>query len=79
MFFGIVMLIGIYLVWKLFIVGVLWRSILFFAGWFGIYIGLLMNVPDSHHTIMIFDTACSWAAVIATAVCIMCLLTTKSD
>jgi hypothetical protein len=72
------MLLALYLIWKLFIVGVLWRSLLFFAGWFGIYFLLLANVPDSHHTILIFDVACSWAAVIASGVCIMALLTTKT-
>ena len=37
MIFGIVMLILIYVAYTLFIKGMLWKIILFFAGWWGIF------------------------------------------
>lgn len=77
MFFGLAMLLAIYVAWKLLVGGLLWRSILFFAGWFGIYCMLWFNAPSSHHTTLIFNVACPWAGIIATSICILALLTTK--
>lgn len=74
---GIVLLLIIGLIWALFVEGWLWKIILFFAGWFGIFVGLSIYVPESKATVMIFDCPVSWAAVVATGICLMALLTTK--
>jgi len=74
---GIVLLIIIGLLWALFVEGWLWKIILFFAGWVGIWWALGHYVPESAATTKIFDADVSWAAVVATGICIMALLTTK--
>ena len=76
-----IILLGIWvLIWSLFVRGYLWRTILFFAGWFGIRYLLLAYCPDSHQIALIFvDCHITWATVVASIICVMCLLTTKSD
>jgi hypothetical protein len=79
MIFGIVLLIALWLIYTLFVEGFLWKSILFFAGWFGIRYLLLAYAPSSVQTTLVFNHPITWAAVIASGVCFMCLLTTKND
>jgi hypothetical protein len=77
MIFGIILLVALYLIYTLFIEGFLWKGILFFAGWFGIRYLLLVYAPNSAHTTLIFSHPFTWAAVIASGICFMALLTTK--
>lgn len=72
-------IVAIWLIYQLFVIGTLWKIILFFAGWFGIYIGLLTYLPDARNTVIIFNYPFSWAAVVATGVCFMALLTTRTN
>lgn len=73
-FFAIVIAI----VWFLFVVGFLWRLILFVCGWVGAYILLRVYIPDSAHIALTFGgSSYSWAAVIPSIICVMCLLTTR--
>jgi len=78
MIFGIILLVIIGLLWALFVEGWLWKVVLFFAGGFGIYIGLKIYVPESVHTALVFSgTEVSWAALVAVGVLVMALLTTR--
>ncbi len=77
MIFGIALLIALYIIYMLFIEGFLWKSILFFAGWFGIRYLLLTYAPGTAQTTLIFSHSVSWAAIVATGICFMALLTTK--
>lgn len=78
MVFGIVLLVVICFLWTLFVEGWLWKIILFFFGWLGIAVGLPQFVPESRGDCGWFSSPVSWAVVIATFVCVMALLTTKS-
>jgi hypothetical protein len=78
MIFGIVSLIVLYIVWMLFIDGWLWKLILLCAGWVGIRYLLLTYWPSSAHIFMVVSShPVSWAAAIASGVCVMALLTTR--
>ena len=77
MIFGFALLIILYLIWLLLVEGLLWKGILFFAGWFGIRYLLLAYVPASTHTTLIFSHPFYWATVIASGICVLALLTTK--
>ena len=74
--FAIIILV---VLWALFVEGWLWRIILFFSGWFGIFMALNIYVPESRGTAITFDGGgtMSWAAVVASTICIMALLTTR--
>jgi hypothetical protein len=75
---GIFFLVIIAIAWFLFVAGFLWRLILFVGGWVGVYVLLRVYIPDSAHiALTLGSTPISWAAVIPTIICIMCLLTTK--
>ncbi len=76
---GLLLLFAIYLLWKMFVDGWLFKIILFFAGWFGLFIGLhLMGVNGTAFTLD-GGTTISWAAVIPTVICMLALLCTKSE
>jgi hypothetical protein len=78
MLFGALMLSIIGILWFLLVKGFLWKMILFFAGWVGIYFLLLRYVDGSNHIILTLGTyQMSWAALIPTVICFLCLLTTK--
>ena len=78
MVFGIAMLVVIYLLYVLFVEGALWKIILFFGGWFGIYAALRIYVDGADEIIVtISNTGYSWAEVVPTAICIAALLTTE--
>jgi len=77
MIFGLILLAAIYFIWLLLIEGFLWRSIILFAGWFGIRYLLLGYIPETAYTTLIFSHPVSWAAIIATGICFMALATAK--
>lgn len=77
---GILMLICIYILWKMFIDGWLFKIILFFAGWVGLYVicrVYMESGKDVAFTMGNHGNTISWAAVVPTVVCLMCLLCTK--
>lgn len=78
---GLVALFFIYILWKLFIDGWLFKSILFFAGWFGIYALMNIYVDGAKHTAITLGsgTIMSWASVVPTVICALCLLCTRTD
>lgn len=77
MVFGIFLLTIIYIIWTLFVRGLLWKLILFFAGWAGLH-AMLQTQPWAQATVgVVGGVAFSWAAVIPTVICFMALLTTK--
>ncbi len=75
----LILLLVIFVLWKLFIDGWLFKIILFFAGWFGLYIWLRSSVEGAKHVAFTLSngSAFTWAAVIPTVVCVLCLLCTK--
>lgn len=77
---GIILLFSVYISWQLFVKGILFRIILFFAGWFGIYY-LLQSVDGCSNPAFTFgtNTTVSWAAAIPTAICVLALLTTRTS
>lgn len=79
--FGLMMLAIIFLLWKLFVDGWLWRIILFFAGWFGIYVGCYCYIDGASNTAITIGTdnpiTLSWAFVVPSIICFLALLTTK--
>jgi len=78
MVFGIFLLLIIFIFWLLFIRGYLFKLILFIGGWIGIYGFLMLKVPESHSiAFMAAGHDYSWAFVIPTGICLMCLLTSK--
>ena len=80
MLFGILLIIGIFILWKLFVDGWLFKIILFIFGWFGLYEYLHLFVDGANKTaIIIGNQQFSWAVVIPTLVCVLCLLFTKQD
>ena len=78
MILGVVAMAIIAVLYFLLIRGWLWKSILFFGGWFGIRYLLLTYWTGSEKTALIFDqyNVC-WATLVACVVCFMALLTTK--
>lgn len=67
----------------MFVDGWLFKIILFFAGWFGLYVALRVYVAGADHIAVTFGTvdptSFTWAAVIPTIICFLCLLCTKAD
>jgi hypothetical protein len=78
MIFGIVLLVVIYLLWVLLAEGLLWKLILFFAGWLGLYTLLLTQPWAVATAIIIVGHAFSWAQVLPSIVCFLALLTTRN-
>jgi hypothetical protein len=76
---GVVLLLTIYALWKLFVDGWLFKIILFFAGWVGLYVILAVNVEGAKDIAFTMENGftMSWAAVIPTAICVLTLLCTK--
>jgi hypothetical protein len=80
--FGILMLVVIYILWKMFIDGWLFKIILFFAGWVGLYVICRVYMESGKEIAFSTGTGAgahsfSWAFVVPTAVCLLCLLCTK--
>lgn len=76
----ILALIGLYMAYKLFIDGWLFKIILFFGGWFGIYVFLRAYVDGANKTALTIaeDMHVSWAVLVPTIICFLCLLCTKT-
>lgn len=79
--FGMILLLAIYVTWKLFVDGWLFKIILFFAGWFGLYVFFRFYVEGGYKVALTLGTedpvSLSWAAVIPSIVCFLALLCTK--
>lgn len=80
--FGIFMLICIYILWKMFVSGWLFKAILFFAGWVGVYVICAACLDSGHSTAVTVGTGAgahhyNVAFVIATVICVLALLTTR--
>ncbi len=72
------MLVVIYLLYVLFVEGAVWKIILFFGGWFGIYAALRIYVADANEIIItVSGYRFSWAETVPTAICSLALLTTE--
>jgi hypothetical protein len=77
MVFGLALLAIIYIIWQLLVRGLLWKLILFFAGWAGLH-AMLHAMPWAQATVVVVGgIGFSWAAVIPTTICFLALLTTK--
>lgn len=75
--FGVILLVGIYILYKLFIDGFLFKIPLFFAGWIGMIIILkALGVRGVAFTLE-NGTEIGIATVISSLVCMGVLLTTK--
>lgn len=76
---GLMLLLFIYLLWKMFVDGWLFKIILFFAGWFGLYVALHVytDMGKSIAFTLSSGTTISWAAVVPTVICLLCLLCTR--
>lgn len=75
---GVVLLLALYVLWKLFVDGWLFKIILFFAGWVGLYALMPAYVDGAKEiAVTINDTSFTWAAVVPTVICFLALLTTK--
>lgn len=80
MIFGISLLAILYVIYALFVRGILWKLILFFAGWFGIRYLLITYLPSSQHIALTFAASnMTWATLVATGICILALLTSKVE
>lgn len=77
MIFGLVSLAVIYIIWLLLVRGLLWKLILFFAGWWGLYLLLRMQAWAITSVITIGGIGYGWAAIIPSIICFMALLSTK--
>ena len=80
MLFGIALLVVIYILYVLLVKGLLWKLILAAAGWFGLFIGLRIYLPESKNVCLILSGhSFSWAVVIPTAVILLAMLCTKDE
>ena len=79
--FVFIILAILYGIWRAFASGWLFRAILFVAGWFGLYVALRIWFDTSEHIALTLGdgTIISWAAVIPTIICSLCLVCTKVD
>ena len=77
---GLGLIIGIYLLWKLFIDGWLFKIPIFFAGWFGLIVifraigisGVAFRLGEDGQ-----GTPVGVAFLLSTFICLMCLVYTK--
>ena len=77
--FGLILLMAIYVLWKMFIDGWLFKGILFFAGWVGLYVLLAVYVEGAKNIAITFSNgfSMSWCSIVPTIICFLCLLCTK--
>lgn len=79
---GLILLLAIYIAYKLLIDGWLYKMILFPGGWLGIYLGLRFYVDGAMKTAITLGVGpdaikLSYAATIASGILFLALLTTK--
>jgi hypothetical protein len=80
MVFGIGLLFVLFILWVLFVKGILFKIILFFAGWVGLYVIMNLYVIDSDKiAITVSNYQFSWAVLVPTVICVLALLTSKSE
>lgn len=80
MVLGIILLISIFILWKLFVEGWLFKIILAVFGWVGMYWYLSSYIEGATKTaITASSTEISWAALIPTIVIIFAMFTTKEE
>lgn len=81
MFAAVGALIAIFILWKLFVEGLLFKIILFCFGWVGIYICLNAYVDGAKQTAITIgtNTHISWAAVVPTIICLLALACSRSE
>lgn len=78
MILAILALIAIFIIWKLFIDGWLFKLILFIFGWWGLFFYLENYIEGADQTALIFSGySCSWSALIPTIICVLALLCTS--
>lgn len=70
-------LLFIYMMYKLLVDGWLYKSILFVFGWLGIYLFLVTQGATGTALTLGDSTPVSWAALVPTIICFLCLLATK--
>jgi hypothetical protein len=76
MIFWIVVLVFIFLIWHLLFSGLLWKIILFFGGWIGVYCLLKAYIPASSQ--MVAGSNFSWAVLVPSVICLLALVHTRS-
>lgn len=76
---GLIFLMVIYVLWKMFIDGWLFKGILFFAGWFGLYVYLAVYVEGAKGIAFTMSNGftMTWAALVPTIICFLCVLCTR--
>jgi hypothetical protein len=81
--FGFMLLVAIYILYKLFIDGILFKLILFFFGWFGLYTALKIYVEGATKTAFTIGVehpiSFSWAVAIPTAICLLAMLCSRTN
>lgn len=77
MFFGLIMLLVLYILYLLLVKGALWKLILAFFGWIGLYI-FLAQFPGCREY-PLHNDAITWAALIPTVVVLLAMLSTKEE
>jgi hypothetical protein len=78
MILGIFLLVCIFFLWKLLVDGWLYKVILFFAGWVGLYVICNAFLEGGKRTaVTVGGQGYSLSFVIATGICVLCLLTTR--
>lgn len=76
--FGLLLLLGIYILWELLVDGWLYKIILFFAGWIGLFVLMRTYMEGSTKiAVVINNTGFTWSAVVPTVICFLALLTTR--
>jgi len=81
MLFGISLLGVLYILYVLLVKGLLWKIILFFAGWVGIFVGIWIYFPAARipDAVTISGVGFSWCSVVPTIICFLALLCTKDE
>ncbi len=78
---GLIMLLIIYVTWKLLIDGWLYKVILFFAGWVGLYVICYVYIDGAKNVAITIGAdnpvSFTWAAVVPSVICFLALLTSK--
>jgi hypothetical protein len=75
--FGLVLLVGIYILYKLFIDGWLFKIPIFFAGWIGMILILKAFGVRGVAFTLENGTQIGIATVISTVICLLALVTTR--
>jgi hypothetical protein len=79
MIFGIFLLVCLFILWKLFAEGWLFKIILFCAGWVGLFVIMMAYTDCGKNTAVTLGngTHLSWAFIVPSIICVLCLLFTR--